>query len=195
MMLSLDLYLVKGNSNRYVLFSSPEALHYVEDQSGDYVQQFLQWFMHRRLRIAAWMGRVMNAGHEYYLKLEDKIDPQERVLKAMASVEHLTVYHSSTADAQIRSKFEGLLKRQRMKHTFWFVVDVVITPFTLLLVPIPGPNVVLYYPLLRLLSHYRAMTGATKGLRSRHLEFKSLPDLSGLEDNLPGFSTFIRRVR
>lgn len=193
-MTTLDLYLLKANSNQYVLFSPTNALHRVEEQSGDHIQQFLQWFMRRRNRIAAWMGRVMNAGHEYYLKLEDKIDPQERVLKAMGSAEQLIVYHASTVDGQIRSKFEGLLKRQRVKHIFWFVIDLSITPFTLLLVPIPGPNVVLYYPLLRLLSHYRAFTGAKKGLRSRHLEFKSLPDLSGLEDNLPGFRTFMRRV-
>jgi hypothetical protein len=193
-MTSLDLYFVKTNSNQYVLFSPTDGLHRVEEQADDRIQQFLHWFMRRRNRLAAWMGRVMNAGHEYYLKLEDKIDPQERVLKAMGGTDNLTVYHTATSREEIQSKFEGLLKRQRIKHMFWFAVDLVITPFTFLLVPIPGPNVVLYYPLLRLLSHYRAITGATKGLRSRHLEFKSLPDLNGLEDNLAGFRTFMRRV-
>src|SRR2546422_6292969 len=41
----------------------------------------------------------------------------------------------------------------------------VVLVFTPVLAPIPGPNVFFYYPFLRLLSHYRAIRGATSGLR------------------------------
>ncbi|HLQ76200.1 MAG TPA: hypothetical protein VK210_02535, partial [Terriglobia bacterium] len=52
------------------------------------------------------------------------------------------------------------------------------------LAPIPGPNVVLYFPLLRMLSHLRALRGTNSGLRSEEIEFRCLPDLVGLEENL-----------
>ena len=195
---TLDLYLVRARRNRFVLFSPADTLHRIEEHSGDRIQTFLQWFMRRKNRLAAWVGRVVNTGHEYYLKLEDKIDPQERVLKAMSFTEDLKVYHSSTLNTQIRSKFEAILRRQRIKHIFWFAVDLVVSAivvvFTPILAPLPGPNVFFYYPFLRLLSHYRAIMGSLRGQRSRRVDFKSLPDLSGLEDNLPGFRTFIRRV-
>jgi len=196
--LTLDLYLVRGRQNRYALFSPVDALHRIEEHSGDRIQLFLHWFMRRKNRLAAWIGRVINTGHEYYLKLEDKIDPQERVLKAMSSADVLIVHHASTIDGQVRSRFEALLKRQRLKHILWFAVDLVVSGivilFTPFLAPIPGPNVFFYYPFLRLLSHYRAIVGAARSIGSSKVEFKSLPDISGLEDNLQGFRTFIRRV-
>jgi hypothetical protein len=64
------------------------------------------------------------------------------------------------------------------------VISAVAIVFTPILAPIPGPNVVLYFPLLRMLSHYRAIRGAGSGLRSIEIEFKCLPDLVGLEENL-----------
>ena len=35
---------------------------------------------------------------------------------------------------------------------------------------------------------------ALSGLRSRDVEFKDLPELSRLEDNLPGLSSFLERM-
>ena len=68
----------------------------------------------------------------------------------------------------IGSEFHGVLRRERLKHIFWFVVDLficgVVVLFTPFLAPIPGPNVFFYYPFLRLLSHYRAVRGVRVGL-------------------------------
>ena len=81
---------------------------------------------------------------------------------------------------------------------FWFSIDFVITGVVIMLtpvlMPIPGPNFFFYYPFLRLLSHYRAILGALSGLRSRDVTFKDLPELSRLEDNLPGLATFLERM-
>jgi hypothetical protein len=139
--------------------------------------------------VVAWVGRVLKAAHEYYVKLEDRIDPGERVLKAMASAEGFVVYHGPAHDSTDASlQFRSLLRRRRIRQVFWFIVDLVISAvaivFTPILAPIPGPNVVLYFPLLRMLSHYRAVRGASSGLRSDQIEFKCLPGLVGLEENL-----------
>jgi hypothetical protein len=91
-----------------------------------------------------------------------------------------------------------VLRRQRWKHIFWFSIDFVITGvvimFTPFLAPIPGPNIFFYYPFLRLLSHYRAILGAASGLRSSDVEFKDLPELRGLADNLRGLTNFLERM-
>jgi hypothetical protein len=139
--------------------------------------------------MVAWFGRVLKAAYEYYVKLEDRIDPGERVLKAMASAEGFVVYHGPAhGSADARSQFRWLLRRRRFRQRFWFIVDLIISAvaivFTPILAPIPGPNVVLYFPLLRMLSHYRAVRGSTAGLRASKIEFKCLPDLVGLEENL-----------
>ena len=155
---------------RRILFCSPEEIQTVEAESNDHVKQFIEWFVKRRTRLVSWIGRGIRSLHDYYVRLEDKIDPVERVLKAMASTNRFVVYSSDNAE------FHRLLKRQRWKHIFWFSIDFVITGivivFTPLLAPIPGPNIFFYYPFLRLLSHYRAILGATSGLRSVDVHFE-----------------------
>jgi len=195
----LELYFIPTRSNRYVLFSSPEAVQELESKSGDHVHQLIEWFARRPNRFARWIGRLCRTGHDYYTRLEDRIDPGERILKSMASTDCFVVHFiRNRSGSQIARDFERFLKRQRAKHIFWFCIDLVLSGivllFTPVLAPIPGPNVFFYYPVLRLLSHYRALRGAASGLRSSDLEFKSLPELSGLEDNLPGLATFLERM-
>jgi len=188
----LDLYLILTPNRRAVLFSPADALAAVESESTDRVRQVVEWLSRRPSRILAWLGRGIRSIHDYYVKLEDKIDPVERVLKAMASTNRFVVY---TTD---REAFPRALKRQRWKHVFWFSIDFIITGvvimFTPILAPIPGPNLFFYYPFLRLLSHYRAILGVSSGLSSSDIEFKDLPELSGLEDNLPGLARYLGRM-
>jgi hypothetical protein len=187
--MTLNVYLISTRRKGYVLFSPTDNIEACEAESGDHVTQFIGWVMRSRYRFVAWAGRVLHVGHAYYEKLEDRIDPVERVLKAMACTNRLQVHSAPMPDAEtIRSQFQQVLRRQRAKHKLWLVIDaivsLVVVAFTPILVPIPGPNVVFYYPFLRLLSHYRALRGAASGLRSSSVEFKSLPELSGLEENL-----------
>jgi len=186
---SLDLYLIAAGDKRFVLFSPLDIVEGIEEESDDRIVKGILWLMRHRNWAIAWFGRVLKAAHEYYVKLEDRIDPGERVLKAMALSKGFVVYHGpahGAADSQLQ--FRSLLRRRRIRQVFWFIVDLVISAvaivFTPILAPIPGPNVVLYFPLLRMLSHYRAIRGASSGLRSNEIEFKCLPDLVGLEENL-----------
>jgi len=186
---SLDLYLIAAGDQRFVLFSPLNIVEGIEEESDDRIARGVAWFMRHRNRVVAWFGRVLKAAYEYYIKLEDRIDPGERVLKAMASAEEFVVYHGPAhGSADAKSQFRSLLRRKRFRQLFWFVVDLVISAvailFTPILAPIPGPNVVLYFPLLRMLSHHRAARGASAGLRAGKIEFKCLPDLVGLEENL-----------
>jgi len=188
----LDLYLIATRSGKPALFSPPESIAALEAASTDRVRQFIEWMAARPSRVLAWVGRGIRSLHDYYQKLEDKIDPVERVLKAMASTGQFVVH------TQIKNEFQSVLKRQRWKHMFWFSIDFVITGVVIMLtpvrIPLPGPNFFFYYPFLRLLSHYRAILGALSGLRSRDVTFKDLPELSRLEDNLPGLATFLERM-
>ena len=194
----LDLYLIPTRRGRYVLYSRPEVLEALESESGHRIRQFIAWVMHRRYRLIAWMGRVLNKGYNYYIRLEDRIDPQERVLKGMALANRFVVHFIRQGDrGAIGAEFHAVLERQRLKHMFWLGIDVVVSGivlvFTPFLAPIPGPNVVFYYPFLRLLSHYGAIRGTTAGLVYRDMEFKSLPGLSSLADN-PGLARFLERM-
>lgn len=185
----LDLYLIETRTGRFVLFSPPDAVAAVQSSDSDRIRRFLEWLRSRKNRILGWLGRVLTTAHRYYEALEDRIDPLERVLKAMAGADRLIVYSSpARAAGDSADRLRALLVRQYWKHVFWIIVDGAIslgvgllTPF---LAPIPGPNVFAYYPLLRFLSHWRAWNGAAKGRDFTTFEIRSLPSLSALEENL-----------
>ena len=159
--------------------SPPETLGSFE--SDDKVRQSIEWFARRQNRLMAWIGRQIQSLHHHYVRLEQKIDPGERWVKAIW-LRRKSV--SGCAREGSRRDSYRTLRRQWWKHVFWFSIDMVVTGvviiFTPFLAPIPGPNVFLYYPFLRLLSHYRAIRGASSGLHSADLEFKDLPEAQAI---------------
>jgi K+-H+ exchange-related protein len=194
----LDLYLVPTRRGRYVLYSRPEVIEAIEAESGHRIRQAISWLMRHRNRLIAWVGRTLSSAYNYYVKLEDRIDPQERVLKAMGSAERFTIHFiRKEGGGSIGAEFHGVLRRQRLKHIFWFIIDLfvsaIVVVFTPVLAPIPGPNVFFYYPFLRLLSHYQALRGTRVGLAYEGLEFKSLPEVNNLTDN-PGLTRYLERM-
>ena len=171
--MKLELYVIPRQNGRPLIFVPAEVLN--SAGTSDRIRHGIEWLTGRENRLVAWVGRSLRSAHDYYIRIEDKIDPGERVLKAMATTNQFVVY------TQVPTEFYYQeLRRQRWKHVFWFSIDFLITGvvivFTPFLAPIPGPNVFLYYPFLRLLSHYRAILGALSGLKSRHIEFKELTD-------------------
>src|SRR5207249_7282832 len=65
--------------------------------------------------IVAWVGRALNSAYNYYVKLEDRIDPQERVLKAMGSAAVFTIHFIRKGNGgSIGAEFHGVLRRQRL---------------------------------------------------------------------------------
>jgi len=170
--MKLELHVIPRENGRIALVTTPETLGAAE--SSDRVRHGIDWLASRQNRPAAWIGRGIRSLHDYYVRLEDKIDPEERVLKAMAATDKFVVH------VKVPAEFYRVLRRHRRRHVFWFSVDFLITGvvsvFTPFLAPIPGPNIFLYYPFLRLLSHHRAILGASSGLRSSDIEFKDLPE-------------------
>ena len=166
--MKLDLYAAPGKNGRAGIAGPTEGVDFA---AGDPVRRLVDWCARRQNRLAAWIGSGARSIHDYYLKLEDRIDPTERVLKAMASADEFIVH------TVVPAEFYRLLRRHAWKHAFWFSVDLLVSAvviiFTPVLAPLPGPNVFFYYPLLRLLSHYRAIRGTLAGLRSKNIEFRA----------------------
>ena len=181
-----NLYLIRTRRNRYVVYVDSSTLKVCEGSEGNHIREFIRRMVKSRNGVIRWLGRVSRTGHHYYQIFEDKIDPLERMLKAINFPDRLNIHHSN--EVQAEAAFRTLLKKQEIKHTVWLFVDSVFTLIVVMLapilVPIPGPNLFFYYPALRLLSHYRAMTGARRGLTKSLTSFNELPELARLEENL-----------
>ena len=186
----LEIYLIGFKVGKIGLFVPAHILNSFEDQSDDRVRRFIAWLSGHRFALVAWLGRVFQSGRGYCVRLEARLDPLERVLKAMAVANRYAVFHSASPEVtSVRRLFFTRLRHQRAKHLFWVVVDLLLSIASLTIAFLPGPNVVGWYPFLRSLSHYRAFSGTRAVVRSDNIEFKYLPEISRLEENLqaPGF--------
>lgn len=186
----LEVYLIAFKPGKVGFFAPTDTLEVLEAQSNDRIRRFITWLQGNRYGILAWLGRVFESGRGYYVRLEARLDPLERVLKVMDSVDRYTIYHSTNVEeTSLRRNFFARFRMQRAKHAFWCVLDFLLSVASLAIAFLPGPNVVGWYPFLRSLSHYAAFCGTRALLRSQRVTFKGLPELRTLEENLqaPGF--------
>jgi len=186
----LEIYLIAITPRKVRFFAPSDILELLEAHSTDHVRRFTAWLQGHRYRILAWLGKVFESGRGYYVRLEARLDPLERVLKSMDSADRYNIYHSTNADeVSVRKNFFARLRRQCAKHVFWCVLDLLLSIASLAIAFLPGPNVVGWYPFLRSLSHYGAYSGTRALLRSQRVTFKGLQGLRTLEENLqaPGF--------
>jgi len=174
---------------KIALFISSDELQLFELESDDKIRRAIGWLVARPSRVMSWVGRVLESGHGYYLKFEARLDPLERVLKAMASVAGFRIIHSSAlSPEETHRQLRSRLRVQSVKHLVWCILDLLLSVAAIALAFLPGPNVMGWYPFLRSLSHYRAFRGSRSGLASGQVEFKCLPELRGLEENLQASS-------
>jgi len=187
----MDFYLLQFRNHSPVLYTEGERINpsTYDELRPDYsnpVDRFLDRLTKSEGRTAQFLRRLIIVVRDTYYKLEEKIDPMERVFKRLRHAPNLTLFYSPQASERETVKaFEALLTRQRRKHTFWMTVDclmaIVALALTPILVPIPGPNLFLYYPGLRMVSHYLARKGAIHGLKLGERSWGALPDIAELE--------------
>ncbi|HUQ31509.1 MAG TPA: hypothetical protein VM095_05280 [Pyrinomonadaceae bacterium] len=142
--------------------------------------------------------------------LQKRIPPDEPVLRALRGVQAVKLYHSPTLTAEeTRRLWTVYLKSRQGRHMFWFVINLLVSPLTLVLAPLPGPNVIGYWFVYRSVCHLLARLGA-RNARSEQVTtaFQSTGSLSGsfgAKDEeriaalsssfgLPGLDDFIKRT-
>jgi hypothetical protein len=74
------------------------------------------------------------------------------------------IHPDDLTDPQAQQLLRRTLTRDWERHRFWLVVDAIGGAASLLLVLIPGPNVIGYYFLFRIFGHYLSLRGARQGL-------------------------------
>ncbi|MEW5975928.1 MAG: hypothetical protein AB1898_09005 [Acidobacteriota bacterium] len=190
----MDFYLIRNRKGAPLLYTESEHLPQgasgtPSNEASDPVDRLVSWLDSKPGRLAKFFKETIVIVRDIYFRLEDKIDPMERVLKRMRHARKLRILHSARlGPSEAATRLETFLSRQRTKHLFWLVIDLVLSGGALLLspflVPIPGPNVFLYYPVLRLFSHYLAIRGAQVGGRAEIRTLYPTPELSDLEEIL-----------
>jgi hypothetical protein len=186
----MNFYLIRLPKRSIALYTDGERLrgHAIPDSD----QPIDRWILHLESKPSRWahfLKELIILVRDTYYKLESRIDPMERVFKRLRHASRFTLYCSPVlAKAEALERFENLLIRQRTKHAFWIGVDFVFTVAAIVLspvlIPLPGPNLFLYYPGLRLLSHYLAWRGTGRGLRLKPAAILPMAEISDIEQIL-----------
>jgi hypothetical protein len=145
----MDFYLLQFRKGSPVLYTEGERINpstYVE-LSPDYsnpVDRFLDRLAKRESRPAQFLRTLIIVVRDFYYKLEEKIDPMERVFKRLRHAPKLTLFYSPQTSEETALKIRGLADSPATQAYFLdgtdSLVSVVALVLTPVLVPLPGPN-------------------------------------------------------
>ena len=181
----MDVFLVPIGDVRYELYCEvPDVpVEFDAEQAGTGVRRFIARWRHRltdafRKVIAeaererrearaerkdqrGWFGRVRARAMRW---VAESI-AEQRLLWHLRGETAACLFHpDDIAAADAVALMRKQLGRDFDKHQFWMIFDLLGLVGSFLLVPIPGPNILLYYFAFRVVGHYLSLRGARQGL-------------------------------
>jgi len=90
---------------------------------------------------------------------------EQRLLWQLRSRAAATLVHpDDLSSAQAQQLLRRSLQRDWERHRFWLILDLLGGAVSVLLIILPGPNLLGYYFLFRVVGHYLSLRGARQGL-------------------------------
>ena len=165
----LNVYLLTLTSDQRVFYSEMIAPAESPAHTG------LRGWAERRLRRLEqrWThsrGTAARWGRAVWSWLHSRTHPDEPLLGRLRSASAITLHHPASMDADIASDvWAHLLDRGWRRHLPWFIIDTLVAPLTIVLVPLPGPNLIGYWVAYRAIHHLLILAGIRR-VRRRHVE-------------------------
>jgi hypothetical protein len=116
--------------------------------------------------------------------IAERVAEQRLLWRLRGQTEVRAFFPSGMEAAAALRTIRDSLERDARRHFRWLALDAVGGLFSLLLVPLPGPNLLGYYFAFRLVGHLLAIRGARQGLTSVSWDLQPsalLAELRGLE--------------
>ena len=147
---------------RPLFFAKPDP---ERPDSERLVEQGLRgWAVARFQRLRdAWHhseGRTSRFTRNAWDWLHLRTHPDETLLAHLRSVQSIEVHHPPSMTAKdAQAAWTTFLNRGRTRHRFWFLVNLAVSPITVLLAPLPGPNLIGYWFAYRAVHHWLILVG------------------------------------
>lgn len=108
--------------------------------------------------------------------LQKRTYPDEPLLRSLRGVRDVELNHPpSFTEDETCKLWKEYLKSRQGRHAFWFVINALVSPVTVLLAPLPGPNVIGYWFIYRAVCHWLARLGARQARKNEQVETKFQP--------------------
>ena len=176
----MDVYLIPLGEARYELYCevADQTVSDVEAGSAGIFRRSRRRFREllaaeqeqRQARQAARSAQQIKRGmarrlRDRVLRWVAEAIAEQRLLWHLRRQHEAALVHPDDLDgAQAMAITRGALQRDFERHRFWLIIDglavLALVPFSLL----PGPNVLFYYFVFRMVGHFLSMRGARHGL-------------------------------
>lgn len=108
-------------------------------------------------------GGVIHVLKLVWDKLQRGTHPDEPLLGRLRKVHAVEIHHPESLSGQeVRTHWSDFLDVSRRRHWPWFLINAFLAPFTVLLAPFPGPNVIGYWIAYRAIHHGLILHGLRK---------------------------------
>ena len=106
-----------------------------------------------------WMRRVWEWLHTW-------THPDEAMLARLWSARKVDLHHpAARMEGEVHAIWTDYLNKQWWRHLVWLIVNGTIAPFSVLLFPLPGPNLIGYWFAYRAVHHTLVVWGIRRVLR------------------------------
>jgi hypothetical protein len=113
-------------------------------------------------------SRLARKLKQFWDWLQSRMYPDESLLAALRSARTIELHHpESLSSDEALGLWEAYLRRRFRRHFLWLLFDLFFSPLSILLTPLPGPNVIGYWFAYRAVHHLLILLGIRRALRGR----------------------------
>jgi hypothetical protein len=129
----------------------------------------LLFFEEELIHDSSWK-KASEKGRQLWYKVKERYErvaceafADDRFLRRLRSFGKITVFLNRPIDpTEVRLKLKRMLRDRSYHHLRWLIIDLILLPLSLFIMVVPGPNVIGYYLLFRVFSHWMSYRSATQ---------------------------------
>jgi hypothetical protein len=167
----MTVFLVPTNRRRFELYAEPpdEPSMPLPPQAGR-LQRWSHWIAVRwhtlvdEARREQQHGRLARWRDRLVCQLAESIAEQRTLWGLRTEREACVLFPATLTEDAARAVLRAQLARLRQHHGRWLILDVLLLIASAVLALVPGPNLLAYYFLFRLVGHLQSWRGAAAGL-------------------------------
>ena len=164
---SLNVYLIIIDSNRCLFYSEAPPEKPLDPNAETGIKGWADRKYRRfKTAVAESGGTAARLSRSIWNWLQARSHPDETLLSRLRHADVVTVNHPATlSEKDTETLWKGFLDQARRRNLPRFLVNLLISPLTLVLAPLPGPNLIGYWFVYRAFHHLMILVGL-KQIRS-----------------------------
>ena len=129
----------------------------------------LLFFEEEMIHDSSWK-KASEKGRELWQRIKERYErvaceafAGDRFVRRLRSFKKITVVLNRPIDpVLVRTKLKQMIRDRSYHHLRWMIIDLFLLPLSLFIMVIPGPNLIGYYLLFRVFSHWQSYRSASQ---------------------------------